>query len=332
MAGESDEHRAMAVWAAGWDAYTQGGVNYFIPVFASTSNTHEARMAALTMVMYSNPSTTDLARILAVLKTEKDYEVYNYAYSLFEQYANSINPCYKSTGDKARFFLKYMKQYSQYETDYGFGVSKSYIREYTKKKFGYGGAYHYYVMGSHISTMPLSVGMTVTNNFMHTYSSHSLGIHLRIEGLAKGLIRKFKTMDPATWKTADLEKILGSEMNIRDRKDQPVRASVTIQIKGAIVLHRTYDETDAEQGGKLANFLENLSGLGDTYSINHQRAVQFGALLYEQPSEIGLPLAYVDSLTWSAHVQVCISNVVGAFFRIPMSQIKTRSHNIFSEL
>ena len=304
MAGESDEHRAMAVWAAGWDSFRAGGINYFMPVFANKNNPHELRTSALTMIFYSMPSATDLARVLAVLKTEKDYEVYNFAYTLFEQWANDINPCHKSTADKARFFLKYMKQFSQYETDFGFGVSKTFIRQYDKKKYGYGGSYHYYTVGSHQSTMPLTVGMSVSNNFMNTYSSYSLGIHLRIEGLAKGLIRKFKTMDPATWKTSDLEKILSSDMNIRARPDQPVRVSVTIQIKGATVLHRTYDENDAKEGGKLAKFMENMSGLGDTYSINHQRAVQFGSLLYEQPSEIGLPLAYVDSLTWSAHLQV----------------------------
>ena len=52
-----------------------------------------------------------------------------------------------------------MKQYSQYETDWGFGVSKTYQREFQKKKYGYGGAYRFYCMGSHKSTTPLSIAM-----------------------------------------------------------------------------------------------------------------------------------------------------------------------------
>jgi hypothetical protein len=95
MAGETAEMRTNAVWAAGWDAMFNGGINYFMPVFANQQDSHDVRLAALTMIMHSKPTTTDMSRIMAVLKTEKDYEVMNYAYTLFEQYANNINPCFK---------------------------------------------------------------------------------------------------------------------------------------------------------------------------------------------------------------------------------------------
>jgi hypothetical protein len=202
-----------------------------------------------------------------------------------------------------------MRQFSQYETDWGFGVSKSYVRQYDKKKYGYGGTYHYYVIGSHTSTTPLNVGMSVSNVFSESYDNYALGIHLRIEGLAKGLIRKFKTMDPATWKTADLEQILKNDMNVRERPDQPVRVSATISVKGTIIAQRNYDDTSAQEGGNLATFFEGLSGLGDQYSINHQRVIQLGAMLYEQPSEAGLPVAFLSSSTFSGHLQVIISMI-----------------------
>ena len=37
--------------------------------------------------------------------------------------------------------------------------------------------------------------------------------------------------------------------------------------------------------------------LGETYNINHQRAAQLGALVYEQPTMVGLPMASIISLT-----------------------------------
>ena len=80
------------------------------------------------MIFYSKPSATDLAKVLAVLKTDTDYEVVNMAYSMFEQFATTINPCHAELKDKAKFFLKYLKQYSRYETEYGFGVSKTFSR------------------------------------------------------------------------------------------------------------------------------------------------------------------------------------------------------------
>ena len=38
--------------------------------------------------------------------------------------------------------------------------------------------------------------------------------------------------------------------------------------------------------------------------INHQRMLQTGAALYEQPSEIGLPQAYMSSVTIGANLKV----------------------------
>ena len=44
--------------------------------------------------------------------------------------------------------------------------------------------------------------------------------------------------------------------------------------------------------------------MGDDYMINHQRMLQTGAALYEQPSEIGLPQAYMSSVTIGANLKV----------------------------
>jgi len=296
---EEPEFRAAAIWAAGWEAVMKEGVDYFFPVFANQKDDHEVRISALAMIFYSRPSTTDLARILAVLKTEKDYEVINMAYTLFEQWANSINPCNQETAEKAKFFLKYMKQYSEYETSFGFGVSKVFTREYQQKKYGYGGSYQYYVLGSHKSTTPISVGMGISNSFFHTYQANRMMVHLRMEGLAKGLIKKFKTMDPSTWKLDDLQNILSNEMNIRERPDQPIRVKITISLKGVNVFSRAYDENSAKSGGKLAEFFKGIQDMGDDYEINHQRILNMGSMLYEQPSEIGLPMAYLSSMSAS---------------------------------
>ena len=44
--------------------------------------------------------------------------------------------------------------------------------------------------------------------------------------------------------------------------------------------------------------------MGDDYMINHQRMLQTGAALYEQPSEIGLPMAYMSSVTVGGNLKV----------------------------
>jgi len=311
------EFRAQAIWAAAWEGMIAKGADYFFPIFANQKEDHEVRINALVMIFYSRPSATDLARVLAVLKTETDYEVINFAYSIFEQMANTVNPCHQEVKEKAKYFLKFMKQYSRYETEYGFGVSKTFLREYQQNKYGYGGAANYWVVGSQKSTTPLIVGMEISNTFFHTYQSHRLYVGLRIEGLAKALIKKFKTTDPGTWNIDKLQNIFYNEMGIREKPDQPVRVKVTIHVKGAVVFSRSYDENSAKSGGKLHDFFQQLKGMGDDYTINHQRMLQTGAGLYEQPSEIGLPLAYMSSMTVGAHIKANIKrgNQRGLLFR-----------------
>lgn len=304
---EDESLRAQALWAVGWEALLSGkGADYFMPVFADRGLGHELRIAALEMIFYSQPNAAQMANILTVLYADKSYETINYAYALFERYATSISTCDKKTADLSKYFLKYMRQFSNYETDWGFGVSKTYSRQFEKKKYGYGGQMTMYAVGSTESTMPLSVGVGITNTMMDGYLNFLLSAHFRIQGVSKGLIRKFKKIDPATWKTADLEKILSGDMAIRARPDQPVRAQITIMLKGVVVFHRFYDENALKEDGKLGSLMTNLKGMGSTYSINHQRAVQIGGFLYEQPTTLGLPMAVMSGVTIAGHLTATV--------------------------
>ena len=49
--------------------------------------------------------------------------------------------------------------------------------------------------------------------------------------------------------------------------------------------------------------------LGDQYSINYARAVNLASALYEQPSNLGIPMAFMASMTamGTIHAKVCPS-------------------------
>jgi len=316
---ETDEHlRANALYASGYDALLTKGNSFFLSIFAERSYPHQIRIFAVEMALFGKVTASDFTTIGAVLFKEKDYEIVNYVFAMIERWSNSINPCNEKVANLARYYLKFMKQFSNFETDWGFGVSKTYAREFRKEKYGYGGGYVFYVIGSHDSTTPLQIGAGMTSNILDgAYNNFMMAAHLRIEGLAKALIRKFKTTDPGTWKTEDLERILSGDMSIRERPDQPVRVAITIVLKGTVVVHRFYDESSVKEGGSLATFMEGFKDLGETYSINHQRAVNVGAFLYEQPTGLGLPMATLSSITFLGHLTATIKrgNVRGLLFR-----------------
>ena len=144
------------------------------------------------------------------------------------------------------------------------------------------------------------------SSFVHnSYHNHMFHVHLRVEGVAKTILKKFRSMDPATWKTDDLKAIL-SGMGIEERPEQPLRASVTVMLKGTTVISRSYDGSDSGNEGKVAAFFKKFQGIGDEFKINHQRILNAANLLQEQPSELGLPIVYGMSVTVMASLKALL--------------------------
>jgi len=294
--GESSEMRGIALWAAMPENTVRGKLmDVYFPVFAEDKNDHEVRIQALEVILTKTPSTIDMARIVSVLRAERDYEVINYVYAKLESMAGSICPCGgKKQSEVAGFFLKYLKQFSPYRPDYGFGVSKTYVRQFTKDKYGYAGEYSFSTIGSHDSTTPIMVTMRMGATFQKNYKVQEFIVQLRVEGLAKGLIRKFKSMDPQTWKTDTLEKILMSEMNIQERPSQPLKIGYMVLLKGTVAFTGSF-EMDDSNPDKVKGLMSKLQNLGSS-AINHQRIFSAARYTLEQPTDIGLPATYGMSL------------------------------------
>ena len=93
-------------------------------------------------------------------------------------------------------FKKFLNLFLRYETDYRAGVSKTWIREYQKEKYGYGGTYQYTVIGSKNSSMPLEVNLAISSTYMNSYWTNNLNIRLRIEGVSKCMFALYNIHKP----------------------------------------------------------------------------------------------------------------------------------------
>lgn len=288
----SSEIRAIALWSAMPENLVKNKLmNVYFPIFAEDKNDHETRIHALNIMLTEPLTTRKMARIVTVLRNDKDYELINYVFTKLEAVAGSIDPCGEKSAEVAGFFLKYLKQFSLYRPDYGFGVSKTYLRQFTKDKYGYSGEYSFSTIGSHESTTPIMVSMKMAATFQKSYHVHQVNVILRVEGLAKGLIRKFKSMDQQTWKTNDLESIF-REMNIQQRPSQPVKVAYIIMLKNTIAFTGSFDMNSPS---KMTNFMDSLKTVVGR-PINHQRIFAGARFTLEQPTDIGLPAAYGISL------------------------------------
>jgi len=296
--GESSEMRVLAIWAALTENFYQNQVvERYFPVFAEKTNSHEVRIAAVTALLSKTPTITDMARVISVLRNDQDFEVINYVYTKLEDMANSISPCDKKSSEVASFFLKYLKQFSQYKASYQFGVSKTFSRQFVKKKYGYSGTYSFTTVGAHDSTTPISVGMGVSSTVHNNYKAHDVYTNLRIEGLAKAVINKFKSMDPSVFKTENLQAIF-QKMAIEARPSQPIRVGYTVVLKGTIAFAGSIDIAGMMSEGTdnegLSKVMSTFQSLGK--SINHQRIFNPISITVEQPTDLGFPALYAASL------------------------------------
>ncbi|CAB4068892.1 unnamed protein product [Lepeophtheirus salmonis] len=174
---------------------------------------------------------------------EHDYEVINFAFSLFEKYSLNIDPCLQKVSSLAKYFLKYLKQYSDFQTSYGIGISKTYARQFYQRSMDI--------------VVLLIIGLS---DLTINYAFGCVNVRL-----SKTIVH----------------------MNIKARPDQPLRVEFRLSVKGSLVALRQYDEDSIKEGGTLRNLFEDFKSTGDSYSINHQRAIRMGSLLYQQPLENG---------------------------------------------
>merc|ERR1719427_2575832 len=281
-------------------------------------NSHGARVAAIDQIfMLNRVDVTTMSMIMTQMFAEQDNEVLNYVFTLFDKYANSKYACSgERKAEKAKYFLKYMKQMGIHGLDYGFGISKTYRQSFIEEQYGYAGGFEYWVLGSHSSTTPLEVGMTMDANLFGGYQSNMWTMNIRIEGLGKSIARKFIKMPENEWRLQDLQNVFSS-MGVALKPDQPIKVEFIVLLKDVVVLHRMFDERAGEKGGKLKEFLSSLQKSGNEYSLNYQRVLQWGSTIYEQPTESGLPMAYASALTSLVSLEATVKRGLsrGVIFR-----------------
>merc|ERR1719334_1039739 len=179
---------------------------FMLPIFLDTSNGHESRIEAVDSIFSTNtPDLTTLSSIMTQMFTETDYEVLNFVFTIFEKYSTEENTCFSAKKAKqVGYFLKYLHQMGIHKTNYAVAVSKTFRRSFTQSKYGYGGGFDYWVIGSHGSFSPLEFSMRADTTHQNRYKANLVQITLRLEGLDRKILEKFHTMDKE-WKVDQLK-------------------------------------------------------------------------------------------------------------------------------
>ena len=325
---DSDAVKADAVTAAVYSTYIKRNTaSYFLPIILNPLQGTETRANALLSFIHGEFDITQLSIIVTALYEEKNYEFKNYAYSLLESFSNTLNPCFQKKKDLISYYYRYMKQVRTHDINYGFGISKFYIQEFESTTYENSGSNYINIIGSTTSQLPLKLGIWVASSNYGSYSGSVLAIELRFEGLSRTVLKKIQSINSRDWKLSDLKSGLEG-MNIVLKQEEPVRVGITVTLKGSIIMRRSYFSKADEADKKITELLNDLRGRGgkNAYNINHQRALTYGMEIYEQPTDIGTPMFYVNSMTSVVSLQAEVNKGLskGVLYR----QLKNDIHMV----
>jgi len=296
--------RAMAVLALKDRAIRYGiEKELFMPILLNRDEHHEVRIAAFETVMNGYPTSTTLAKIMLYMIYETNNEVFNYIYTAFEKYAKDVNkPCMRQVHEYARYYLPWLKNNLWMKPKYTFGLSKTYRTFFSKEKYGYSEDIDFKIIGSYRTTTPLSIEVDWMSSRLQHVTTKVLGLKLRMEGVAEKFLMIIKNMllGQQTFNSERLMDIMKNDLKIRERKDVPAKFSLLLTYFDNVVFEFHLEDSDLMTIKNWLNLetikdlLMRMKGLTALYNFRKHSGFAMMSYLYEQPTELGVPMVFED--------------------------------------
>jgi len=293
-----DALRTQAVFALAYNALHKGiEQEYFLPIFLSKDESHEVRIAAFDTIMRGASTATTFNKILTYMIYETDHEVFNYVYTAFEKFAvHNYNPCRENVHSHAKYFIKYWKQHMWQKPKYGFGVSKTYATSFKNDEYAYSGSVDVHTIGSHETTSPLSIMADMRSQRFHHMSMGVFAGFIRMEGVADGIVENFKNLFfNGKFEFEKLKQILFTNMKIKKHENAPAKVDFVLMMRDTVVFEYHIHDTNMNNFVvKMKEFFNMLQKYQGFFNGNKHFGLSWEMFLYEQPTDFGVPMAYVS--------------------------------------
>lgn len=232
--------QAAAIRASFWGSVKSQTTNeLFLPIFLNVTNCREARIAALDQLLIpNNIDVTTLSLIARQMFTEKDIQILNYVYTLFDKYSVSRDSCTgKEKVKRVGHFLKYMKKLGLHRADYGFHVSQTHRHAYYDRRDARGDGYEVWLIGGGDSFIPAEIRIRLDSYLSRSYKINCLEIKLRMQGLPEALLELFYKRNEDIRDKKSLEDIL-KRYGILLKQRPSVEIEIAIKVKDVLVFQK----------------------------------------------------------------------------------------------
>ncbi|XP_014616793.1 PREDICTED: uncharacterized protein LOC106793973 [Polistes canadensis] len=181
---ESRHFRVLAAWASLPSAPFRPEIIYpvYWPMLVNKTEHLEMRIAALTLLIVSNPTPSRLISLYWYMQTEPNKHLYNYFYTTLKSMEQTTYPCYLHMGSIAAQFTRVLRKPSNDELL----LTGNYLFDYKDSYRKFGAMIHGIVIANPATNIPEAMHVTLSNYGSGTTLNH-VSLYIKAEGLLHSL-------------------------------------------------------------------------------------------------------------------------------------------------
>ncbi|XP_072751184.1 uncharacterized protein [Anoplolepis gracilipes] len=255
--------RALAAWASIPTAALRPDVIYpvYWPILVNRTEHLEMRIAALTLLVVSSPTSNRLMSLYWYMQSEPSQHLYNYFYTMLKSMERTTYPCYKRIGRIAAQFSRILRKPSNSE----YLITGNYLVDYQDSLKRFGAMLHGIIIANPSTNIPEVIYVTLNNYGSGTHINH-LSLYIKAEGVFHSLATSFDN-------PTHIKDIL-KQFKLDERKKDSVHLEVIARIQEKTVLCVHWNETKIAEGLKyLSSLWNNLYYMyyNMEFHVNQQR-------------------------------------------------------------
>ncbi|KAL7291123.1 hypothetical protein TKK_0015250 [Trichogramma kaykai] len=231
MNAESRHLRVLAAWASLPTAPLRPDVIYplYWPILVNRTEHLEMRVAALTLLLISNPTANRIASIYWYLKGEPNRHLYHYFYTTLKSMERSHFPCFVRLSGVAAQFSRLLKKPSGHQHI----LTGNYLFDYKDSRRHFGAVINGIIIANPLTNIPQVAYVTLKNHGSGKDLNH-VSLYIKAEGLLHAISTNLNDLSMST-RVEDLLK----KFKFNHQSTTPVHVEIVarVQQKAVLCLH-----------------------------------------------------------------------------------------------
>nr|CAD7567213.1 unnamed protein product [Timema californicum] len=257
--------RYRAIWATASRAsyHREQVYQLYWPLLANTSEHLEVRVAALSMLVISQPSPGLFLNLFWFMQREVNPHLYYHYYTTLQSLVDSKYPCYITLGELVKRLARFVRPPSHPQWSSG-----NYILDYSDETHGFGSLAHLSMVGDERSGLPNVFHLTLSSHTMER-SITQLSLFVRIEGVLDAVKHQLFKMQEEESSISKILMVL-QQLNITSVEQRPIHLEVAVKLDGRVIFTQYFNHSAFDN---LLTVLSNFELLQSGLHLNGQRSV-----------------------------------------------------------